>query len=175
MSEIELDYEADRSIDHNALDIEWVEQANHYGRYAEQLAHAKLAADSAKENLDIVDTDIIAEIRKDPEKHGLDPKKVTETAMKGLAKLDKRHTEAFEKELKAKHDVDVLAGAVKAFDHKKAALENLVKLMAAQYFASPSEPRDLDEEVVRKMKQERRNKDIRKVSTRTRRSKGEMR
>lgn len=148
-----FDYENDKDIDPNALDIECLEQANIYMRYAEKLADAKQALTKAKEALDITDTIIIREIRKDPESHGLDPKKVTETAMKAIAKLDERHEKAFHTELELQHEVDVLSGAVKAMDYRKAALGDLVRLMGAQYFAAPAEPRDLGNEVGKKAKQ----------------------
>jgi hypothetical protein len=45
-----------------------------------------------------------------------------------------------------KYEAEVLQGAVNAVDHRKDALENLVRLHGLQYFAGPKVPRNLSEE-----------------------------
>ena len=42
--------------------------------------------------------------------------------------------------IERKYEHDIATGVVRAFDHRKAALENLVRLHANQYFAGPSVP-----------------------------------
>jgi len=43
---------------------------------------------------------------------------------------------------KVKHNYGILQAAVRALDHKKAALENLVRLYVGGYYASPVEPKE---------------------------------
>ena len=46
----------------------------------------------------------------------------------------------------AKYEYDIAIGVVRAFDHRKAALENLVRLHSQSYFAGPAVPRNIAEE-----------------------------
>lgn len=62
--------------------------------------------------------------------------------------------------INAKYDVDMCQAACWAFQERKAALENLVKLHGQNYFAGPSIPRDLNKEWVDSEKQKMSNKKI---------------
>ena len=75
--------------------------------------------------------------------------------------------------LDEKHRAEILQCAQKAFDQRKAALENLVKLYGMQYFAGPSEPRDLDIEKAHREKRARIRERKKVVRTRRRDSSDE--
>lgn len=130
-------YEQDLSIDQARLDKEWLEQPRKFYQYAEALADARYGLDKAKENLDVVKANLDNKIRKDPNAFGLDGK-VTEGAISGAIVLHADYTEAKNLVLEASHTVEVLTGAVRAFDQRKSALENLVRLHGQQYFAVPA-------------------------------------
>lgn len=166
----ELDYKADLRIDQSALDIEFLEQADLYMKYSEQLSLARSVSDRAKQNLDVVEAEIAQKIRENPTEYtvGKVSKKPTEAAIKEIIITSPPYTTAHEKYLKARYTVDILSGAVRAMDHRKVALENLVRLLATQYFASPSEPRDLGLEVEKRAKRKRTNEKVRNMSQRGR-------
>ena len=137
-----MDYEKDLQIDHNALDVEWLDQPQKFMRYSVLHTDACLKVDKAKENLDVVQAELSMKIRKDPDDY--DIPKVTEATVSNAITLSPEFQEANLEYIKAKHEANILLCAVKAFDQRKRALEHLVQLLGQQYFASPSAPRDLD-------------------------------
>jgi len=138
------EFKNDIDIDPEALDVEWLRQPRLMGDWCERRADARAEADRAKERRDVVYAELDREVRMEPEKFGLE--KITESAVSNAIKLDARYREAFEEHIEATHAAEVCDAAVRAFDHKKTALETLVRLHGQQYFAGPSVPRDLAEE-----------------------------
>lgn len=139
-----MNYEQDITIDDSALDVEWLEQPKLMLKYSQHAAYTSLERDRLKEKLDLVRAELDAEIRQDPEKFEL--AKITEGAVSNLILTQSRYKEALEEYLQARYEADVAKGAVNAFDARKTALENLVKLFGQQYFAGPKMPRNLSEE-----------------------------
>jgi hypothetical protein len=45
--------------------------------------------------------------------------------------------------IEAAYQLNIIQSAVRAFDHRKAALENEVKLWLGAYYSGPKEPRDI--------------------------------
>lgn len=151
-----MNYEQDIEIDETALDIEWLNQPGLMMRYARHLAQMRRDLDEAKQNLDVVKAEVDRNIREFPEKYGID--KLTEGSVNSAVLTSKKYKEAQEKYLNAKFEADMAQGAVNAFEQRKTALENLVKLNGQQYFASPKVPRNIEWE--RKEKQKRTNSTI---------------
>lgn len=129
------DYTADLEIERDALDEEWLHQPNRYMYYAHQLAEAQRDADLAEEHLDVVRAEVDHEIRKDPESFGLE--KVTEAGVKAKLPLQEKYRKALKRYIDCKYEAGLLASAVRAFDQRRAALENLVKLQGQGYFSQP--------------------------------------
>ena len=142
----DLDYDNDLRIDPNALDIEWLDQPRTYMRYAEQLARALKEVDKTKERLEVVKAELDHEIRDAAERGG--GKKPTESAISNTVTNHSRYQQAMSDYNDAKYESNLLSSAVRAFDQRKAALENLVRLHASSYFAGPSVPRELSQEFV---------------------------
>lgn len=140
----ELDYVADIRIDPTALDVEWLRQADLMRKYATHAAATKMAMDDAKERLDVVKAQLDRDIRKDPSQFGLD--KVTETAVQSTILLQEAYTQGNQAWSEARYENDIANAAVRAIDQKKTALENLVRLLTASYFAGPQAPRDVARE-----------------------------
>ena len=136
-----MKYERDVSIDPEALDTEWLKQAELMRKYASHAALAKKEMDEAKERLEVGKARIEMSIRKAPEEFGLS--KATEGAIQSTILLQPEYQELFREYTEAKYENDIAIAAVRAIDQKKTALENLVKLLAASYFAGPKTPRDL--------------------------------
>lgn len=138
MSEENLDYEKDVSIDAEALDVEWVNQPRIYMKWAKLSSIAEDKMKKAKDNIDFVDSTIDKEFR--DKNAGI---KFTEAMVKAHIETHKLHQEAVEKFHNATYQYNICNIAVRAMDHKKTSLENLVRLWGGAYFAGPKEPRDL--------------------------------
>lgn len=138
MSEEVLDYEKDVSIDAEALDVEWINQPRIYMKWAKLASLAEDAMKKAKENIDFVDSTNDKEFRN--MNTGV---KFTEAMVKAYVETHKLHEEATNKFHDAVYKYNICNNAVRAMDHKKTSLENLVRLWGGAYFAGPKEPRDL--------------------------------
>jgi hypothetical protein len=158
----ELNYEKDLKIDDSALDLELLEQASLFMKYAKHFADTRRLVDEEKQNLDIVKADIDKKIREHPEKFKIE--KVTEGAIQSAILTEGSYNIAYKKFLDAKYESDMASNAVQAFNQRKEALENLVKLHGQSYFAGPSVPHDLS-----KLKAEREKKTESNIGTRLRR------
>ncbi len=131
---MELNIKEDSKISPNDLDLEWREQAHLFGLYAK--AHAEAINNLAKVRQKLDD-----EYRSswdDEKEYGWNDSwgKSSESAIKA-------RIEASDSFIEAEHQVTLLAGCVKTMEHKKVALENLVKLAGMDYFSTPSNPKDL--------------------------------
>jgi len=134
-----INYEREITIDPLNLPDEFLKQANLYLYCCKELADAQLDRDKKKEELDIIKAELDIRIRRDPD--SLKLPKVTESVISSAIILQPDYKEANQKYLEKKHTVDVLSGAVKAFEHKKKSLEKLAELQIAGFFSSPKEPK----------------------------------
>ena len=136
-------------LDKYRLDEEWVSQVALYHGHATKLAEAREEFERAKAARDVVYAELDRDIRANPGAFGLgeDDRRVTESAIRNAALLQKRYTRAENRVINAKHDVDIHAVAVETLDHRKKALENLVQLQLANYFAEPKAPKNAREYV----------------------------
>jgi len=153
-----LDYEDAIDIDVNGLDVEWVRQSKLMGDYCKHAAQCKKDVDLTKEQLEICKAGLDRQIRSDPEKFGL--KKITETVVGNAVIESQTYQECQQEYIDAKFEYEMAVAAVRAVDQKKTALENLVRLHGASYFAGPSVPRDLNEEWEKKAKSKQSNSKV---------------
>ena len=137
-----MNYEKDIEIDDTALDIEWLEQPRKMMQYSKNAAFRRMKLEEAKQALDITKAEVDKKIRKNPEKFGIE--KITENVISATILIANEYQEAYAEYLTAKYESDMASGAVQAFEQRKSALENLVKLHGQQYFAGPKIPRDLN-------------------------------
>jgi len=137
----EINYEAELEIDPDALDVEWLEQAARYMRWSKLSADARSNRDRAKEAYDVTVATEAIKIRAKPESFGL--VKVTEAGIQELITVSEEVQAAKNELLATQHNADILFAAVSAFEQRKSALENLVKLAGQGYFSTPQVPRDL--------------------------------
>jgi len=122
-------------LDLNQLDTDWVRQPKLYYKFAEMLAHAKAKVDVAKALLEVTVAELDGMIRSNPEKYKLE--KVTELMVRNAVTLHKKHKRVTMEYNEARHEMYVLQAAVNTLDHRKAALENLVRLQGQNYFSTP--------------------------------------
>lgn len=124
------------SIDENALDEAWLQQASLMHQYSVKLANARLELDDAKNALELARAKVAKKVRRNPKAFGCDGR-LTESFVTDAVLLNSEFIEAQERVGEAKHTVDIVNAAVTALDHKRKALESLVYLHGQNYFAEP--------------------------------------
>lgn len=144
---MDYDYDMDLQIDPTALDVEWLEQPRLFMKYAEAAAQAKKEVDQLKEALDVVKAQADHSIREEPEAYGLT--KVTEATVLAAITQDGDVRQSLADLINGRYELEILNGAVRAFEQRKTALENMVRLHGASYFAGPTVPRDVEAEIVK--------------------------
>ena len=148
-----LDYQRDIQIDDTALDVEWLDQASLAMRYSIHWARCKRRVTEAEEKIKIIRAELIAEANADPV-GCCNKDKPNAADIEAFYRNSKRHKQAKEVWVQAQYDLDMAEVAKNEISFtRKAALENLVKLHAQQYFAGPKVPRDLNWE--RRKREER--------------------
>lgn len=122
-------------IDQFRLNEEWIAQPRLYFVYAVKLADARAEHEQAKAKLDLREAELDGEIRADPEAYGID--KLSNPVVAKAIQTQKDYLDLREAMFKKKKRVEILTAAVNALDHRKKALENLVSLTLANYYAEP--------------------------------------
>lgn len=158
----ELNYEKDLKIDEDSLDLELLNQASLFMKYAKHYADTRRILDEEKQRLDIVKADIDKQIREHPDKFKIE--KVTEGAIQSAILTEGTYNIAYKKFLDAKYESDMANNAVQSMNIRKEMLEGMIKLLAQSYFAGPSVPHDLS-----KLKAEREKATETRIGTRLRR------
>jgi hypothetical protein len=157
--EVELRYGEEIGIQEDALDIESLEQAPLFLKYARAEADAQLDMDESKARFEAVKAEVELEIRENPSEYRFPFDKkgnpdIKESTILANVKLDPRVQEAEKEFNEARHEYYVLKAAVRAFDKRCDAIDNLIRLHGQSYFAGPKEPRNLRRERRKKEKEQ---------------------
>lgn len=187
MSKKELDYSTDSKIDVNALDIEWLAHPDLESLYIQQVAKMRKRVIKASEKYKIANESVKSTRSKLIQKCQNHPEKYV-----GQAKATDKQAEAFyrthpdylivkRKMIKAEtkmmmaEDDHTTAVSMKDLMHftRTKALEELVHLHGQSYFAGPQVPREINNEIRKKINQTtkdkqrrmRKNKGMRRNST----------
>ncbi len=155
-----MEYKDDIRIDIHALDAEWIKQASLYQYYAKKEAIALYERDQLADRLALVQAQLDGDIRLDFKKHGFESKP-TEAAILNSIKQNPFYIKANSLLMKASCKAKIIGGAVRAFDHKKKALEKLTDLYLSGYWAAPK-IRSEAQEVYGEQAQEALSKDLQK-------------
>lgn len=145
----------DCAIDPLQLDVEVTAQAETFFRWAERSIAARTSADRLKQKLDELESSLQLKVRKTPERFGLE--KVTEGAISAIVTTHPDMRAMQKKVARARERAAFLEQAVRSMDMKKRMLELLVTLHGQQYFAGPTQPRNLPEQYARFRKQREHN------------------
>jgi hypothetical protein len=135
-----MDFENDLSIDKYALDNEWAKQAHLYHKWSILLAEAERVRDKTEENIDIVKAELDLAIRSDPSTFGLG--KITESVVNSAIIINKKYQSALDDYNQLKYNTKVIQSAIKSLEHKKYALDNLVRLFLSEYYLKEAPPQD---------------------------------
>lgn len=163
-----MDYEQDIEIDEAMLDVMWLDQPRLMARYCRLAAHAHQVLGLAEERLNYVKSTLARDIRADPAAFDVVPgsRGITEDQIKAATRVQETYRAASRAHITAQYENDVAVGAVRAFDQRKSALENLVRLHGQQYFAGPAVPHDLSAERQRRDQDKRAQRSVRLPSGR---------
>jgi hypothetical protein len=156
----ELDFEKDISINKFRLDEECLSHAGIYARYLSAQADADTAVSRAKDNLELVKSERYDAIKAGFEKKGI---KFTIPMMDKAVAGDEEVIAAKNELREAENVFAKLTVAVKAFEHRRSELDNLVKLYCAGYYSMPSSNDggsrvDANEQVSKEMRKKLNNK-----------------
>lgn len=127
------------SIDDTNLDVEWKRQQRLVIKFGTEWADAKLELADCERQLDVVRASIRKDIRIKPKKYGL--LRPTKDAVDDEILLQPKYDKALQTYNKAKHLVDLLAVKMKALEHKKKALGDIVSLTICGWKGEPVVPR----------------------------------
>ena len=149
-----MDFEKDIAIDKFKLDIEWEHQPTLFAYYARKNAEAIAERDRVWQNIKVVKAELMAKILNFHKEQG--SKKPTDVAIDAEIRNSDEHKDASENLIDANENVALTDAAKWAIQQKRDALENMVKLFLAGYWADPKIPPEAkeqaDQKTTRKLK-----------------------
>jgi len=148
-----MNYARDLIIDEHSLDEEWIKQPRLFMQYAKESAVKKREYDITKAKFEVLEAEIDTEVRSDPESYING--KITEKSIKNAVLTNADYLEAQQDLIDLAHELEIMKYAVRSFEQKKSALENLVKLHGQGYYSEPTSPdvnNDAVQTTVRKKK-----------------------
>lgn len=134
-----MGFKEDIRIERHTLDEEWMKQPALFAEYSEKYAQAMFERDKAKEQADLIKAQIDSEVRADPVKWGIEGK-VTEGGITGAVLQSEEYLDAKDAFLTASLECNIMLGAKAALEHKKSALDALVKLYLSGYWGEVKVP-----------------------------------
>ena len=138
-------YEEDLKIDLNKLEEEWLKQPTLYMKYAEMVAQSQRERDKAKEQIELARAELDSMIRENPDRFSGCPQnkdgsyKPTEGWISSVILNQDKYKKVSENFHDLNYNFNVLQGALKAFDHRKKALEMESQLWLGGYWSTPKE------------------------------------
>jgi len=154
-------FEDDIKIDVDQLEVELLSLPELYAKYALKTADAKVRADKLKSKLDLKYAELYTLIKTSPQSYGLD--KVTENAVTTTIQQQPDYQKIMAEYLQVKEDLETYRVALSSIEQKKAAVENLIKLVSIEYF-SPSGLIDIQQ--IQQKYEEKRRKIIKQSTKR---------
>lgn len=140
---MKLDYKKDVRINEAALDLEWLDQAELAVSYGREWATLKKKVAILDEKVKVTRSKLIRKAWEDPQGTLGQPKGSIQT-VEAYYRTHKKHMKLKEELFEAQEELDLVEVAKNEISFtRKSALENMVKLYAADYFAGPNVPRDL--------------------------------
>lgn len=135
------EYEKDISIDEHQLEFELLRQPKLFLKYSELSVDANFIKDKAKEQLEVLKSEIDLEIRNDFAKFGFTAKP-TEGAIKATILQQEEYQKATDVCMQLTSTYNSLNGVKLALDHKRKSLELLVSLIIRGYSSEIKVPEE---------------------------------
>lgn len=134
-------YDKDLEIDPNNLDQEWLLQPRLFMNYSAELTDARRDSAFIAEKLEVTKAEADKRVRLQ-----FVDQKVTVDQIRAAVQQDVEVQKIARDAIEAEHKVNMLQAAVRSFDQRKDALENLVRLHGQNYFAGPTVPHNIGRE-----------------------------
>ena len=146
-----FDYENDLEIDLVRLDFEFATHAQTFMKYAKEAASANKRAKLADERVKTMRSQLIKEANENPEVMG---KGIKPTApnVEAYYRDHSDYKEVKKASIEAEYYSDLMTNVIFAFQARKSALENEVRLRGQEYNGEPQEPRDIGPEAIEQWK-----------------------
>lgn len=129
-------YKDDVFIDRDRLDEEWEDQPMRVIKWGRRLADAIEERDIHIKQTELLYAKIGGKIRANPSDFGLKDKP-TEGAIAGKIIRDKEYREMVMEDIRLQKEVRYLEVTMRAFEHRKRALEKIQELFLTGYYAEP--------------------------------------
>lgn len=135
----EIDFESDMAIDPSALDVEWIEQPVLFMKYSRMHTMAVRRAKRKSERVKTKRSELVKEARiRGEAKNAQD--------VEAYYRMHPVYKELKKECIDAEYEAEMLGCAIFALHQRKATLENMVRLLAAEYFAPPQGGRNITKE-----------------------------
>lgn len=138
-----LDFQKDLAIDLDNLHSEWQFHSSIRYKYACKISELDQKVKKAHEKIKVERSKLIRNAHENSEKI-FDKKKPTAPEVEAYYRTHEDHKKAKDELIKAEYDLSMAYNAVYAFNDRKNALENEVKLFLANYFSTPREEREIE-------------------------------
>lgn len=139
-----MNYQKELEIDLGRLEENLTDQPQLVMKYGELWAEKIAERDRAKENLSIVEAELDGYARANWV--DVSDTKMTEKSILGYVLNNDKRKSAMEELISITEETNILSVAKVAFEHRKKALEGLVSLFIANYYADPKiAKRDINE------------------------------
>jgi hypothetical protein len=142
-----MNYEEDIEIDPSALDVESLRQASLFYQYSKTEAEAKHKHQLIWENAKVIRSELILQAAEDKALKNAQ-------AVEAYYRSHPKYKKAKEELIQAEYEQNIASAACFAMRQRKDMIENLTRLAMADYFARPSEPRDLAGESSKKREEQ---------------------
>lgn len=162
----ETQFDNELKFNPQALGEAWDRHAGLYHKYGRLQVQAVAARDEAKLDLDLIATDIDAEVRAKA-KRLEGSRKPSETRIRSMIQNDKRHEKAKRALLDAELDVNYLTMALRTLEHRKTALEFRTRLRLSEWNSEPRQIATSGSDMAERQRQQAQLSGERRVPVRT--------
>ncbi len=146
-NELDINYERDTQLDYDALDVEWWKQADLARRYAKHLKNIKSKVWRLEEKKKTIRSELIDQINRNPKPYTAKDKP-NATDIEAAYRRQERYKHVAEELLDKQEELEYAEMVYKEIAYtRKDQLREMVKLWLGEYFAGPSMPRNLTDEI----------------------------
>jgi hypothetical protein len=151
MSENIFHFEQDVGIDLDNLHEEWRAHAQIRYKYAKEVAYLDMVAKQQRKLIDVKKaklketiSKLILQTKENNPKFTVQQIDATIAGREAMIAPEKEYSDEQNNLIKIEYDLNMAKNALQAFDDRKTALENEVKLWTRSYFSSPTEERQIN-------------------------------
>ncbi|MDD5650433.1 MAG: hypothetical protein PHF86_08475 [Candidatus Nanoarchaeia archaeon] len=136
MSKEERSFEEDIKINKFKLDVECEKHPSIFWYWTNKLAQYKNNLLDTEDSLKLITAEVDTNYRENWDETNWGKK--TEGSISGKVAADEKVRKAKENYMKCQHEVNILNASVSAMEHKKAMLDNEIKLLIGGFYSAPN-------------------------------------